>query len=706
MDRTPTLSGPIGARNVATPFLICQDAVRATCEVESLIVDAERGGRQRWVELLPQLVAQIERLPESKGLAVLARAHDALGNKDEAVKAAQRALALDPNARLAYGPSMLLARACAQAGKWKEAVPHCQAALAACPGDSEAREIMIRAEGNSQCNNDALRMMMRSAQGVGPSKFDSGSRDWQSLKAFTSTAASSNGSERSGSAGRREEPDDLSYRESDYDRRRLPDPVATAAEYSRRYSKSPERRHVDSVSRFTPSMRGDGLGRDRSEFVRSHQRSPEPSLRYNDLDHSLRGPAARILEQSTNNTAVRQQETMGVKLSSAALAVKEFSQRTKGEGTVECRSYIQGDMLSQTCPGAVIAAARGAQERPPLLQPTPVLQAPPRRTRSPLRHGLEAIAEAARPSMERPSTEHPCRLLSPTDLELGQFLRAGTFGLVYRGTLRGAPVIIERFPAEVERLQDLCDEVAALSAQLRHPRLVYCLGLCRDSSQEPSLVGRICVAWEDAGQTLHSWLHELRRPLVSAERLAVAADAAEGIAYLHGLHPAFVHGHLRSGNVLLARGGSASNGEGEGLRARLSDVGLKQAMERTGLSANAASGAGGSAEGDIAAARYMSPELLDHMDSAFTETIDVWAMGCIIGELFTGRLPNDWCASVQEVAARISVKRQLPFREWDGLSSALLSLTDACFEYSAARRIGSARLRDELAALRASARPA
>ena len=76
------------------------------------------------------------------------------------------------------------------------------------------------------------------------------------------------------------------------------------------------------------------------------------------------------------------------------------------------------------------------------------------------------------------------------------------------------------------------------------------------------------------------------RPMAAAARLRIAADAAAGLAYLHGGLPAVFHRDVKSSNVLL----------GEGLRARIADVGVARPQR------------GATMTGGVGTFGYMDPE--------------------------------------------------------------------------------------------------
>ena len=57
----------------------------------------------------------------------------------------------------------------------------------------------------------------------------------------------------------------------------------------------------------------------------------------------------------------------------------------------------------------------------------------------------------------------------------------------------------------------------------------------------------------------------------------------------------------------------------------------------------------------------MSPELF-HGPAKLTEKMDIWALGCLAIEVLTSRIPHDECVNVQQVATKLLVTKELPFR--------------------------------------------
>ena len=133
-------------------------------------------------------------------------------------------------------------------------------------------------------------------------------------------------------------------------------------------------------------------------------------------------------------------------------------------------------------------------------------------------------------------------------------------------------------------LQEASREISLLG-RYRHEHLVplLCFSLARDGGRPAACLVYPLMPGGDLQQALAV---RAERPMAAAARLRIAADAAAGLAYLHGGLPAVFHRDVKSSNVLL----------GEGLRARIADVGLARPQR------------GATMTGGVGTFGYMDPE--------------------------------------------------------------------------------------------------
>ncbi|CAE7848927.1 KIC1 [Symbiodinium sp. KB8] len=107
------------------------------------------------------------------------------------------------------------------------------------------------------------------------------------------------------------------------------------------------------------------------------------------------------------------------------------------------------------------------------------------------------------------------------------------------------------------------------------------------------------------------------------------------------------------------------------LNAKLCDFGLTQSMEKTHISRR---------DNEGGSPRYMAPELFDSRGK-ITEKVDIWALGCLIVEVISSRLPHEECTSIQQVMRKTLVQKELPFTDWRGVSLDIQRLAELCFVF-------------------------
>jgi Tol biopolymer transport system component len=227
--------------------------------------------------------------------------------------------------------------------------------------------------------------------------------------------------------------------------------------------------------------------------------------------------------------------------------------------------------------------------------------------------------------------------LSPGQ-QLGRYqiidlLGAGGMGTVYRAldTSLGREVAIKAlahaFRGDAGSLRRFEREARVLAA-MSHPNIAAIYGLERLDGSPYLVLERV------EGDTL---AHRIARgPLPWQEAAAIAIQIIDGLEEAHS--KGVIHRDLKPSNVMLAPGG----------RVKLLDFGLAKTSTRhedTVVSATiTAAGA------VLGTARYMSPEQVQG-EEVDTRT-DVWAFGCVLYEMLTGRagFPG---RSVPEVLAAV-----------------------------------------------------
>eukprot|EP01067_Filipodium_phascolosomae_P001062 Filipodium_phascolosomae@DN174_c0_g1_i1.p1 len=210
--------------------------------------------------------------------------------------------------------------------------------------------------------------------------------------------------------------------------------------------------------------------------------------------------------------------------------------------------------------------------------------------------------------------------------------------------------------------------------QLHHKRLVKFIGACLEP---PNL----CLITEFMpGGSLHHLLHVRRVRLPLLTKLNMCIQMSDGVTYLHSREPKIIHRDLKSLNVVLD----------DNLNLKICDFGLTETMERTHITKK---NNGGSP-------RYMAPELFDERSRHITEKIDVWAMGCILIEIFGGPLPYEGCNTLPELMRMMLMDLRIPYIP-PNVPAELQSVMRACLLFNPRERLSASEVMARLKAIKA-----
>ncbi|XP_077645804.1 cyclin-dependent kinase 20-like [Lonchura striata] len=187
----------------------------------------------------------------------------------------------------------------------------------------------------------------------------------------------------------------------------------------------------------------------------------------------------------------------------------------------------------------------------------------------------------------------------------------GAHGVVFRAKHRQTGELVAlkkvplRRPEEGLPLQTL-REIKALREMEAHPHV---LRLRAAFAQGPAVVLALELLVADLGGLLRA----APAPLPPARVRALLAMTLRGLAHLHGQR--LLHRDLKPANLLLDRAG----------RLKLADFGLARVLSPT---------PGCPYSPQVATRWYRAPELL-YGARRYDEGVDLWAVGCIFGELLT-----------------------------------------------------------------------
>ena len=226
-------------------------------------------------------------------------------------------------------------------------------------------------------------------------------------------------------------------------------------------------------------------------------------------------------------------------------------------------------------------------------------------------------------------------------------LGAGGMGEVYRArdSRLGREVAVKVLPVHLSAQPEVrarFEREAKTISSLNHPHVCTLFDVGHEGGTDFLVMELV------EGETLAARL--TRGPMPAAEVLRLGAQIADALERAH--RAGVVHRDLKPGNVMLTKTG-----------AKLMDFGLARA---TGLATAPGSGSRGAtlthsptvaapltAEGTlIGTFQYMSPEQLEGREA--DERSDLWALGCVLHEMVTGRPAFDGRSQASLISAIMS----------------------------------------------------
>ncbi|HTI52423.1 MAG TPA: protein kinase [Planctomycetaceae bacterium] len=199
--------------------------------------------------------------------------------------------------------------------------------------------------------------------------------------------------------------------------------------------------------------------------------------------------------------------------------------------------------------------------------------------------------------------------------ELEEQIGAGAMGVVYRARFvkNDRRVALKLLPADIAANGTLAarfQREMELLKELRHPHIVHCFGgTCEGDHQFYAMEliegGTLATLIEEQGRL--PW----RQAVEFGLQICAALD--------HAHERQIIHRDLKPGNLLVTKAG----------RLKLSDFGLAQMVTETKLTA---------AGKTVGSLHYMAPEQIQGKPALSNRT-DLYALGCVLYEMLTGRPP-------------------------------------------------------------------
>lgn len=214
-------------------------------------------------------------------------------------------------------------------------------------------------------------------------------------------------------------------------------------------------------------------------------------------------------------------------------------------------------------------------------------------------------------------SRNPCGHGASCDVYLATWnLRDGTAKMVAVKAFR----IPDQGPSNyITKLAKRMKDELDIWSLLEHPHILPLHGM-HWIGGAPGLV----TPWCENGD-LSQYVKDLHGPARLAIALRLMEQVALGLEYLHTRSPAIVHGDLKGANILISEDGQAL----------ICDFGLA-AMEAAAAETSFMFLSGTSAKGTY---RWMAHEIVLYDDARLTRESDIWAFGCVLLEVLSGRVP-------------------------------------------------------------------
>ncbi|KAF8766042.1 hypothetical protein HU200_007887 [Digitaria exilis] len=205
--------------------------------------------------------------------------------------------------------------------------------------------------------------------------------------------------------------------------------------------------------------------------------------------------------------------------------------------------------------------------------------------------------------------------LMPIITKKSNLIGKGGFGEVYKGNLGNEIVAVKKTNSgSLLENEQFANEVI-IQSQVIHRNIVRLIGCCLEVDS-PLLVYEFL-----SNGSLHDILHSNgKKPLNLDIRLSIAAESAEGLAYMHSkTNTKILHGDVKPGNILLD----------DKFVAKISDFGISRLIVRDKQHTR-------KVIGDMS---YVDPVYLQ--TGLLTEKSDVYSFGVVLLELISRKKASD-----------------------------------------------------------------
>uniref|UniRef100_A0A3P8WXY5 Tyrosine-protein kinase n=1 Tax=Cynoglossus semilaevis TaxID=244447 RepID=A0A3P8WXY5_CYNSE len=257
--------------------------------------------------------------------------------------------------------------------------------------------------------------------------------------------------------------------------------------------------------------------------------------------------------------------------------------------------------------------------------------------------------------------------VEPEELNLGQELGSGQFGLVLEGRWRGRKVAVKMIKEECMSEEEFKEE-ARVMMKLSHSKLVQLFGICSQHSP-------MCLLFEFMENgCLSDYLRTRKGRLSPDLMLGMCLDVSEGMAYLES--SGFIHRDLAARNCLVSKNNEV----------KVSDFGMTRFVLDDQYTSSQCS---------KFPVKWSAPEVIRYCK--FSSKSDVWSFGVLMWEVYNeGRLPYENRSNTEVVESLNSGLRLLKPRL---APDAVYLLMEWCWKEKPDDRPTFAQLLHELASL-------
>ncbi|WVZ72318.1 hypothetical protein U9M48_020800 [Paspalum notatum var. saurae] len=245
----------------------------------------------------------------------------------------------------------------------------------------------------------------------------------------------------------------------------------------------------------------------------------------------------------------------------------------------------------------------------------------------------------------------------------------GSYGAVYKCILhdQGTIVAVKVFNTQISRTtRSFVAECEALR-RVRHRCLMKIITCCSSINHQGQEFKALVFEFMANG-SLNGWLHPNSGTLVHTntlsleQRLNIAVDIMDALDYLHNhCQPSIIHCDLKPSNILLS----------EDMSARVGDFGISRILSKSASNILQYSNSTTGIRGTIG---YVAPEYGE--GSPVSTQGDVYSLGILLLEMFTGKSPTDEMFSDSLDLHKFS-ENALPERIWEIVDPTIWMHTNA-----------------------------